>query len=215
MRKVFSAVVTKPFTFEGHQKSKLAEDGLETLKKEVDSMIVIPNDKILLVAPKGTTIDNAFAMSDDILKQAVEGISDLITTPGRINVDFADIKTIMKNNGPALMGIGMASGDSRAEDAAKGAINSPLLDISISGARGVLFAVAGGEDLAMNEIQDAAKIITESIDPEAKVIFGTINDAGLKKGEVKVTVIATGFEETVLFEDYAKLPRIYWARKGT
>ena len=175
---------------------RLAEVGLEELKKEVDALIVIPNDRLLAVVNRETTVTNAFAMCDDILKQAVEGISDLITTPGIINVDFADIRAVMENAGSALMGIGIASGEKRAEEAAKLAINSPLLDISINGAKGVLFAVAGGEDLGLLEIQDAAKIITESIDPNAKVIFGTSRDNKLKKGELRITVIASGFPET-------------------
>ena len=172
---------------------KLAEEGLKELSKEVDAIIVIPNDKLLELADKNTSLKNAFALCDDVLRQAVEGISDLITTPGIINVDFADIKTIMADTGTALMGIGSASGDKRAEKAAMQAINSPLLEVSINGAKGVLFAISGGEDLTMQEIQEAAKVITESIDKDAKVIFGTINDDKLKKGEVKVTVIATSF----------------------
>jgi len=145
---------------------------------------------------KSTTVKNAFAQCDEILRQAVEGISDLITTPGLINIDFADIRAVMENSGSALMGIGSATGENRAVDAAKMAINSPLLDVSITGAKGVLFSIAGGEDLTMFEIQDAAKIITESIDPQAKVIFGTVRDDKLKKNEVKVTVIAAGFPDT-------------------
>ncbi len=163
------------------------------MKKEVDAIIVIPNDRLLSNIDRTTTARNAFAMCDEVLKQAVEGISDLITTPGIINIDFADIRAVMENTGPALMGIGTASGEKRAEDAAKIAINSPLLDISISGAKGVLFSIAGGDDLTMFEIQDAAKVITESIDPNAKVIFGTVRDEKLKKNEVRVTVIASGF----------------------
>ncbi len=186
-------VVTKPFFFEGSQRMRLANEGLEKLKEEVDALIVIPNDRLLSVIDKSTSCLSAFAMCDEVLRQAVEGISDLITTPGIINVDFADIKAVMQNAGSALMGIGSASGENRAEEAAKMAINSPLLDISISGARGVLFAIAGGDDMTMHEIQEAAKIITESIDPDAKVIFGAIRDAKLKKDELKVTVIATGF----------------------
>jgi len=147
------------------------------------------------VVDKDTSFTNAFAMCDEILKQAVQGISDLITTPGIINLDFADIRSVMENAGSALMGIGVATGEKRAEDAAVQAINSPLLDISIEGAQGVLFAIAGGEDLTMLEIQDAAKVITESIDKDAKVIFGAINDDKLKKNQVKVTVIATGFPD--------------------
>ena len=186
-------VVTKPFFFEGQQRMKVAEIALENLRKEVDAIIVIPNDRLLNNIDRTTTAKAAFAMCDEVLKQAVEGISDLITTPGIINIDFADIRAVMENAGPALMGIGAAAGEKRAEDAAKMAISSPLLDISIAGAKGVLFSIAGGDDLTMFEIQDAAKIITESIDPNAKVIFGTVRDEKLKKGEVKVTVIASGF----------------------
>lgn len=190
------AVVTKPFYFEGRQRSRIAEAALEDLKKEVDAIIVIPNDRLLSAIGKETTVKNAFNMCDEILRQAVEGISDLITTPGLINIDFADIRTVMENAGSALMGIGNASGENRAIEAAKAAINSPLLDVSIAGAKGVLFSIAGGEDLTMFEIQDAAKVITESIDPEAKIIFGTVRDDKLKKNEIKITVIATGFPES-------------------
>jgi cell division protein FtsZ len=191
------AVVTKPFFFEGAQRGKIADVALENLRKEVDAIIVIPNDRLLANVDRNTTAKAAFAMCDEVLKQAVEGISDLITTPGIINIDFADIRAVMENAGPALMGIGVGSGEKRAEDAAKMAISSPLLDISIAGAKGVLFSIAGNDDLTMFEIQDAAKLITESIDPGAKVIFGTVRDEKLKKGEVKVTVIASGFGETV------------------
>lgn len=189
-------VVTKPFTFEGQQRSNIAHDGIEELKKQVDALVMIPNDRIFAVVDENTGIKNAFALCDDILKQAVEGISDLITTPGIINVDFADIRAVMENAGSALMGIGRASGEKRAINAAQEAINSPLLDVSIDGATGVLFAIAGGDDLGMMEVQEAANAITSSVDHNAKVIFGAINDAGLKKGEVKITVIATGFPET-------------------
>lgn len=189
------AVVTKPFFFEGQQRMKLAEQGLDELRQAVDAIIVIPNDRLMSSISKETTAKNAFAICDDVLKSAVEGISDLITTPGIINIDFADIKAVMENAGPALMGIGTASGEKRAEEAAKMAINSPLLEVSINGAKGVLFSIAGGDDLGMFEIQDAAKIITESVDPNAKIIFGTVKDDKLKKGEVKVTVIASNFPE--------------------
>ena len=189
------AVVTKPFFFEGRQRGRIAEAGLDELKKEVDAIIVIPNDRLLSAIDKGTTVKNAFSMCDEILRHAVEGISDLITTPGIINIDFADIRTVMENAGSALMGIGLATGENRAIEAAKAAINSPLLDVSITGSKGVLFSIAGGEDLTMFEIQDAAKVITESIDPEAKIIFGTVRDDKLKKNEIKITVIATGFPE--------------------
>ena len=186
-------VVTKPFLFEGSHRMKIAEKGIEDLSKEVDAIIIIPNDKLLQLADKNTNFKDAFASCDDVLRQAVEGISNLITTPGIINVDFADIKAVMSDAGSALMGIGTASGEKRAEKAALGAINSPLLEVSIHGAKGVLFAISGGDDLTIHEIQEAAKIITESIDKDAKVIFGTIRDEKLKKGELKVTVIATNF----------------------
>ncbi len=187
------AVVTKPFSFEGNQRMKLADMGLAELEKEVDAILVIPNDRLIVISGKDVGFRQAFAMCDEVLKQAVEGISELITTPGMINVDFADIKAVMSDAGSALMGVGVAAGEGRSEKAALQAINSPLLDLSISGARGVLFAISGGDDLTIHEIQDAAKIITESIDKDAKVIFGTIRDEKLKKGEMKVTVIATGF----------------------
>lgn len=189
------AVVTKPFFFEGTQRSQVALNGLRELQDEVDALIVIPNDRLLSIIKKEVTASSAFAMSDEVLRQAVEGISDLITMPGIINVDFADIRAVMQNAGSALMGIGKATGEKRAEEAAKLAINSPLLDLSIDGARGVLFAIAGGADMTMYEINEAAKIITESIDKDAKVIFGAINDSKLGKSEVKVTVIASGFPE--------------------
>lgn len=190
-------VVTKPFLFEGQERMRLALQGIEELKKEVDALITIPNDRLLAIVDRETTIRNAFEQCDNVLKQAVEGISDLITMPGIINVDFADIRSVMENAGSALMGVGVSSGEKRAEEAAKLAINSPLLEVSITGAKGVLFAIAGGDDLAMLEIQDAARVITESIDPHAKVIFGAIKDEKLKKNEIKVTVIATGFPEEV------------------
>ncbi|MHB0978137.1 MAG: cell division protein FtsZ [Minisyncoccota bacterium] len=189
------AVVTKPFFFEGVQRMKIAEQGIEELRQAVDALILIPNDRLLATIDKDTTAKNAFATCDNILKQAVEGISNLITTPGIINIDFADIRAVMENAGAALMGIGHASGEKRAEEAARLAISSPLLEVSINGAKGVLFSIAGGDDLTMFEIQDAARIITESVDPNAKIIFGTVKDEKLKKGEVKVTVIASNFPE--------------------
>jgi cell division protein FtsZ len=188
-------VVTKPFLFEGQERMRLALQGIEELKQEVDALITIPNDRLLAIVDKETTVTSAFEQCDNILKQAVEGISDLITMPGIINVDFADIRSVMENAGSALMGVGISSGEKRAEEAAQAAINSPLLEVSITGAKGVLFAIAGGEDLGMLEIQDAARVITESIDPQARVIFGAIRDEKLKKNELKVTVIATGFPE--------------------
>lgn len=188
-------VVTKPFLFEGQERMRLAMQGIEELKHEVDALITIPNDRLLAIVDKETTVRSAFEQCDNILKQAVEGISDLITMPGIINVDFADIRSVMENAGSALMGVGVSSGEKRSEEAARAAINSPLLEVSITGAKGVLFAIAGGEDLGMLEIQDAARVITESIDPQARVIFGAIRDEKLKKNELKVTVIATGFPE--------------------
>lgn len=186
-------VVTKPFSFEGAQRMRLAEEGIVNLSKDVDALIVIPNDRLLQIIDKNTSAQNAFAICDETLLQAVQGISDLITTPGIINVDFADIKSVLEDAGSALMGIGRATGENRSVEAARGAINSPLLDMSIDGAKGVLFAISGGDDLSMIEIQEAANVITESIDPDARVIFGAIRDNRLKKGEVKITVIASGF----------------------
>lgn len=187
-------VVTKPFSFEGQQRSRIADNGLSELEKNVDALITVPNDRLLTITSKDTTFKDAFAMSDEILRQAVEGISELITTQGIINIDFADIKSVMQNAGSAFMGIGIASGENRAEEAAYEAINSPLLDVAISGAKGVLFAIAGGDDLTMHEVHQIAKVVTDSVDPDAKIIFGPIHDDKLKKGEIKVTVIATGFQ---------------------
>lgn len=188
------AVVTKPFMFEGIQRKRIAEAAFEELKQNVDTIITIPNDKILNIIDRNTPVLEAFSMIDDVLRQGVQGISDLITTPGLVNVDFADVSAIMKNAGSALMGIGSASGENRAVTAAKIAINSPLLDISIKGAKGVLFNVTGGKDLSMAEINDAANVIIESIDPDAQVIFGAVINDKLTEGEVQVTVIATGFD---------------------
>jgi len=189
-------VVTKPFSFEGAQRARIAEDAWVRLKEKVDALITIPNDRLLSIIERKTGLLEAFKIVDDVLRQGVQGISDLITTPGIVNVDFADVKAVMQNAGSALMGIGKATGEDRAIEAAKNAISSPLLEVSIDGARGVLFNVTGGPDLTMSEINDAAKIITESIDPEAKVIFGATQDSNLKKGEIKITVIATGFNST-------------------
>jgi cell division protein FtsZ len=188
-------VVTRPFAFEGAQRKEIAERGLAELKKEVDAFIIIPNDKLLMVVEPGASAKSAFAMADEILRQAVEGVSDIITTPGEINTDFNDIKTIMEGAGPALMGIGIADGEGRAKDAAQRAVNSPLLDVSINGAKGILFVVAGSDDLGILEVQEAAKVINESVDKEAKVIFGMMRDEKLKKGQIRIIVIATGFPE--------------------
>ncbi len=187
------AVVTRPFAFEGLQRMRIADEGIANLKDQVDTLVTIQNDRLLQIIDRKTSVLNAFAFVDDVLRQGVQGISDLVVQPGVVNVDFADVKAIMLDAGPALMGIGHATGEERAMEAARNAINSPLLDISVDGARGVLFCVSGGEDLAMSEINDAAKVITDSINPEAKVIFGAVMDDRMKKGEIKVTVIATGF----------------------
>jgi len=192
------AVVTKPFSFEGAQRKDIADRGLAELKKEVDAFIIIPNDKLLAIVDMHTSAKNAFAMCDEILRQAVEGVSDIITTPGDINTDFNDIKAIMGGAGPALMGIGAADGDDRAKEAAKQAVNSPLLDVSISGAKGVLFVVAGSDDLGIIEVQEAAKVINESVDKNAKIIFGIMRDEKLKKGQIRIIVIATGFPDTAM-----------------
>lgn len=186
-------VVTKPFAFEGARRKKMADLGIQELKDKVDTMITIPNDRLLQVIDRKTSLFDAFGVVDDVLRQGVQGISDLITLPGIINLDFADVKTIMQDAGSALMGIGRASGDNRAIEAARAAIDSPLLELSIDGAKGILFSIAGGTDLAMFEIDEAAKAITEAADPDANIIFGTIIDETMQ-GEVKITVVATGFD---------------------
>jgi cell division protein FtsZ len=188
------AVVTKPFTFEGNLRRRQAEEGIAETEGNVDTLIVVPNDRLLQVIDKKTTLFDAFSVVDDVLRQGIQGISDLITLHGIINVDFADVKTIMKDAGTALMGIGRASGDNRAIEAARAAIDSPLLELSIDGARGILFNITGSSDLSMYEIDEAAKAITEAADPSANIIFGAMIDEAMS-GEVKITVIATGFEE--------------------
>jgi cell division protein FtsZ len=200
------AVVTKPFSFEGAQRARIAEEGLAELRNKVDTLIIVPNDRLLHIIDRKVSLLNAFGIVDDILRQAVQGISDLIVYPGIINLDFADIKTIMENAGPAIMGIGRAVGEERAVDAARAAISSPLLEFSIEGAKGILFNVSGGQDMGMLEISEAAKVITESADPDAKVIFGAIIDEKAKKGEIKITVIATGFCQTMESPMSRRLP---------
>jgi len=187
------AVVTKPFSFEGQVRRMVADEGEKKLKEAVDALICVENDKLLEVLDSKTTIANAFWICDEILREAVSGISSLIVLPGIINIDFADVRTIMENAGSALFGIGRASGEKRAEKAALAAINSPLLNISCKGAKRVLFNVSGGKDIGLTEIEEAAKVITQEISPAAKVIFGAVQDEKLKKGEIKVTVITTGF----------------------
>jgi len=186
-------IVTKPFSFEGLRRQKTAELGIEEIKDKVDTLIVIPNDKLLQVIDKKTSLMDAFSVVDDVLRQAVQGISDLITQHGVINVDFADVKAIMENSGSALMGVGRGTGESRAIEAARFAIDSPLLELSIEGAKGILFNITGSPDLSMYEIDEAAKIITEAADKDANIIFGAVIDDAMQS-EVKITVIATGFD---------------------
>lgn len=188
------AVVTRPFTFEGEKRSERAAAGVEELKEKVDTLITIPNDKILSIIDKKTPIHDAFTVVDDVLRQGVQGISDLITVHGMINVDFADIKNVMQNAGSALMGIGYGTGENRATEAARAAIDSPLLEQEIDGAKGLLFNVTGGNDLSMFEVDEAAKVITAAADPGANIIFGAVIDDSYT-GEIKITVIATGFDE--------------------
>jgi cell division protein FtsZ len=189
------AVVTRPFMFEGARRMAIAEQGLNELKDRVDSIIVIPNDRILSIIDRTTPVGEAFGVVDDVLRQGVQGISDLITRHDMINADFNDVKKVMQNSGSALMGIGIAEGEDRAIVATKEAINSPLLDVSIEGAKGVLINVRGGPDLAMAEVAEAASVITQHVDKDANIIFGMGYGEGddLKKGQIKVTVIATGF----------------------
>ncbi|MGE5576384.1 MAG: cell division protein FtsZ [Syntrophothermus sp.] len=190
------AVVTKPFTFEGKRRLAQAERGIENLKNKVDTLIKIPNDRLLQVVEKRTSVVEAFRIADDVLRQGVQGISDLITVPGLINLDFADVRTIMSNAGSALMGIGTATGEERAVEAARKAISSPLLEASIDGAKGVLLNITGGSNLGLFEVNEAAEIIASAADPEANIIFGAVIDEALHD-EIRVTVIATGFEPRV------------------
>lgn len=188
------AVVTRPFSFEGAVRRRVAEEAYERMSEVVDTLITIPNDRILQIIDRKTSLVDAFEIADDVLRQGVQGISELITVPGLINVDFADVRAIMASRGSALMGIGRGHGDNRAADAAKAAIASPLLEVSIDGAKGILFTITGGSNLGMYEVSEAAKVITESADPDAKVIFGAIIDETMKD-DIKLTVIATGFDD--------------------
>ncbi|MEK7299152.1 MAG: cell division protein FtsZ, partial [Candidatus Margulisiibacteriota bacterium] len=185
-------VVTKPFRFEGPVRARQALEGIEQLRKEVDALIVIPNDKLLQVVESMTTMTDAFKIADEVLRQGVQGIADLITIPGLINLDFADVKTIMKDSGSAMMGIGRASGSNRAIEAAEQAISSPLLEETITGATGVILNVTGGENLTLHEVHDAADVIYNAVDPEANILFGSVVDPRMKD-EIMITVIATGF----------------------
>ncbi|MGE5482118.1 MAG: cell division protein FtsZ [Bacteroidota bacterium] len=186
-------VVTRPFSFEGRRRAMQADRGIEALKKNVDTLITIPNDRLLQVVDKKTSIVDAFRVADDVLRQGVQGISDLITVPGLINLDFADVRTIMTNAGSALMGIGRATGEDRAAKAARLAISSPLLEASIEGAKGILLNITGSSNLGLFEVNEAAEIVAEAADPEANIIFGAVIDESLQD-EIRVTVIATGFE---------------------
>jgi len=187
------AVVTTPFSFEGQVRKRVADSGIRKLKEKVDTLISISNDKLLSTLDPSTPLLSTFWVCDDTLRQAVQGISDLIILPGIINVDFADVRAVMQNAGSALFGVGRAQGEDRAVRAAMSAINSPLLDLSMKGAKGVLFNVSGGKDISLSEIDEVAKVITQEINPEAKIIFGAVQNEKLKQGEIKVTLIATGF----------------------
>ncbi|HXZ94856.1 MAG TPA: cell division protein FtsZ [Dehalococcoidia bacterium] len=186
------AVVTKPFTFEGTHRNQVAEEGLMNLSNKVDTLIIIPNDRLLQLCDAKTSVDNAFKLADDALRLGVQAISEVVTVPGLINLDFADIRSVMKDAGPAWMSVGKAGGQSRAAEAAKAAMASPLLDVSISGATGVLFNVTGGPSLTLFECNDAAQVISQSVDPEANIIFGVVFDPKMDS-EIRITVIATGF----------------------
>ncbi len=194
------AVVTKPFAFEGAQRNRIAQEAMLKLKEKVDTLIVVPNDRIFSVIKKDTPVIKAFEFIDDVLRYSVQGIAELIAMPGIVNVDFADVKTIMKDAGSALVGIGIASGQERAMSAVDQAINSPLLETAIDGAKGILFAVSGGKDLRLNEIHDIAKVIGESVDPGAKIIFGAYHDRKLRKGALKVILLATGFNGAAMMK---------------
>ncbi|MGU3469931.1 cell division protein FtsZ [Paenibacillus sp. D51F] len=199
-------VVTRPFTFEGRKRSNQAEHGIEALKEKVDTLIIIPNDRLLEIVDKKTPMLEAFREADNVLRQAVQGISDLIKVPGLINLDFADVKTIMTERGSALMGIGIATGENRATEAARKAIQSPLLETSIDGARGVIMNITGGTNLSLYEVNEAAEIVIEASDPEVNMIFGAIIDEDFKD-EIKVTVIATGFEHKAAPVQPARRPQ--------
>jgi cell division protein FtsZ len=188
------AVVTKPFSFEGRRRMQAAEEGIKRLKETVDTLIVIPNDRLLQVVNSKTPMNTAFGQADEVLRQGVQGISELITVPGLINLDFADVKTIMSNGGAALMAIGKGKGDKRAVEAANSAVTCQLLDVSIEGAKGILFNVTGGADLTLHEVNEAAEIVRQAAHPEANIIFGAVINPELDD-EIRITVVATGFEE--------------------
>jgi cell division protein FtsZ len=203
------AVVTKPFSFEGSRRRAIAEEGLAALKKRVDTIITIQNDKILSIIDKKTSLVNSFRIVDDVLRQGVQGISDIIcnSSSESVNVDFKDVETTMSNSGDALMGIGIATGENRASEAARAAVNSPLLDLSIDGAKRVLFNITGSSDITMFEVEEASNVITESVDPDARIIFGTVIDDNLPKGEIQITVVATGFDDDDGFQEDAEIKK--------
>ncbi|MGH2706586.1 MAG: cell division protein FtsZ [Actinomycetota bacterium] len=205
-------VVTRPFSFEGRRRSVVAEQGIMTLKDKLDTLIIIPNDRLLQVCDETTSVLEAFRMADEVLLQGVQGITDLITTPGLINLDFADVKTIMTNAGSSLMGIGTARGEKRAMEAARNAISSPLLESSIDGARGVLLNISGGSDLGLFEVHEAAEIIAKSVHPDANIIFGAVVDDQLGD-EVRVTVIASGFDREQRVERERARETERWPRR--
>ena len=214
------AVVTKPFAFEGAQRKNISDRGLSELADKVDTIITIPNDKLLQVIDKKTSLLDAFMVVDNVLQQGVQGIAELITVPGLINVDFADVKAVMANAGSALMGIGKASGENKAIEAAKAAINSPLLEMNIEGARGILFTITGGVNLGMTEVNEAAKIVTAAAEEDAKIIFGAVIDSKMKD-ELKITVVATGFDgqigsrQSVIEQEGSYTRNTYIAEKET
>jgi cell division protein FtsZ len=201
------AVVTKPFSFEGSRRRLQAEDGISMMRDRVDTLIIIPNDRLLSICDQKTTLMEAFRVADDILRQGIQGISELITTPGDINLDFADVRRIMNEAGPALMAIGRAAGENRAPEAAKAAITSPLLDVSIHGARGVLFSFTASTNLGLHELNMAAQVIAEVVDPDAEIIFGTATDPDMGD-EVQITLIAVGFATPELYEEPTREERL-------
>ena len=196
------AVVTKPFSFEGSKRRKLAEEGIARLKEKVDTLIIIPNDRLFAVCDETVTMENAFRLADDVLRQGVQSIAELVTVPGEVNLDFADVKTVMSNAGPAWMAIGRGTGENKAVEAAQAAVSSALLDVSIEGAKGILYNVTGGADLSLLEVQAAADVIRDAADPDANIFFGMVTDMKMED-EVKITIIATGFssEERVPASD--------------
>jgi cell division protein FtsZ len=207
------AVVTKPFTFEGTHRNEVAEDGIVRLLGKVDTLIIIPNDRLLDLCDQKTVVDNAFKMADDVLRHGVQAIAEVITVPGLINLDFADVKAVMKDAGPAWMSIGLGSSKNRAVDAAKEALASPLLDVSIGGAKGVLFNVAGGPGLTLFEVNEAADVVRQAVDPNANIIFGVVQDPSMGE-EIRITLIATGFATKLGFAGVSREDEFVELLKG-